>query len=71
MLHVECDSPEALARAAYHLGNRHVPGRSRRGYLRLAADHVLEQMLNGLGRVTALEAPFEAKAERMPHTDRI
>src|SRR3954452_16175936 len=25
VLHVECDSPEALARAAYHLGNRHVP----------------------------------------------
>jgi urease accessory protein UreE len=24
VLHVVCESPQALARAAYHLGNRHV-----------------------------------------------
>src|SRR6185436_10740847 len=60
LLHVECDTPEALARAAYHLGNRHVPVEVGEGYLRLAADHVLEQMLTGMGaRVSAIEAPFE------------
>jgi urease accessory protein len=63
LLHVECDTPFALARAAYHLGNRHVPVELGEGYLRLAADHVLQQMLIGLGaRVTALEAPFEPEA---------
>ena len=63
VLHVECETPEALARAAYHLGNRHVPVEVGEGYLRLAADHVLEQMLVGMGaRVTPIEAPFEPEA---------
>src|SRR5687767_13788249 len=63
VLHVQCDTPEALARAAYHLGNRHVPVEVGEGYLRLAADHVLEHMLIGMGaRVTVMEAPFEPEA---------
>jgi urease accessory protein len=63
VLHVECSSPEALARAAYHLGNRHVPVEVGAGYLRLASDHVLEQMLKGLGaRVTLMQAPFEPES---------
>src|SRR5262245_50142398 len=63
LLHVECDSPQALSRAAYHLGNRHVPVQVGDGWLRLAADHVLEQMLKGLGaRTSAVEAPFEPEA---------
>jgi len=63
VLHVECDSPEALARAAYHLGNRHVPVQVGEGWLRLATDHELEEMLRGLGaRVSFLEAPFEPEA---------
>jgi urease accessory protein len=63
VMHVECESPSLLARAAYHLGNRHVPVEVGEGWLRLAADHVLEQMLAGLGaRVTTLEAPFEPEA---------
>lgn len=63
VLHVECDSPRALARAAYHLGNRHVPVELGSGYLRIAADHVLAEMLRGLdARVTPVEAPFEPEA---------
>jgi len=63
VLHVECDGAQALARAAYHLGNRHVPVQVGDGYLRLAADHVLEAMLEGLGaRITAMRAPFEPEA---------
>jgi len=63
LLHVECDDPEHLARAAYHLGNRHVPVQVGSGWLRLAADHVLEEMLKGLGaRVSSLDAPFEPEA---------
>ncbi len=63
LLHVVCETPQALARAAYHLGNRHVPVQVGEGWLRLAADHVLEQMLKGLGaRTSAIEAPFEPEA---------
>jgi len=63
VLHIECDSPQALARAAYHLGNRHVPVEVGEGYLRIVTDHVLADMLRGLGaRVTQLEAPFEPEA---------
>jgi len=63
VIHIECDTPQALARAAYHLGNRHVPVQVGEGWLRIAADHVLEQMLAGLGAtLTPLEAPFEPEA---------
>ena len=57
LLHIEAPS---LARIAYHLGNRHVPVQVGEGFLRIAQDHVLEDMLRGLGaRVTHVEAPFE------------
>ena len=63
VLHVECESPQALARAAYHLGNRHVPVQVGEGWLRIADDHVLARMLEVLGaKVTALEAAFEPEA---------
>ena len=63
ILHVECASPQALARAAYHLGNRHVAVQVGDGWLRIADDHVLAEMLAGLGAtVRAMEAPFEPEA---------
>jgi len=63
VLHVECASAEALARAAYHLGNRHVAVEVGNGFLRLAPDHVLEDMLARQGaKVTHLRAPFEPEA---------
>jgi urease accessory protein len=63
VVHVECGTPAALARCAYHLGNRHVPVEVGEGYLRLAADHVLEEMLQGLGATLRhMDAPFEPEA---------
>ena len=63
VIHVECETPQALARAAYHLGNRHVPVQVGEGWLRIAADRVLERMLEGLGaKLTALDLPFEPEA---------
>ena len=63
LLHITCESPEALARIAYHLGNRHVPVQVGEGWLRLGEDHVLEQMARGLGAVVAsIEAAFEPEA---------
>lgn len=48
---VEARSPDSLllARAAYHMGNRHVALEVRPGQLRFQPDHVLEEMLSGLG----------------------
>ena len=49
-----------LARAAYHLGNRHVALQIGDGWLRYRHDHVLDDMARGLGlRVILEEAPFE------------
>jgi urease accessory protein len=61
--HVTCANQFELTRAAYHLGNRHVPVEIGDGYLRIAADHVLGDMLLGLGAgVRELEAPFEPES---------
>lgn len=60
VLDIACETPTALARAAYHLGNRHVPLQVGDGWLRIADDHVLRQMVEGLGnKVTANTAAFE------------
>ena len=55
--------PLQLARAAYHLGNRHVAVQILSGSLRFAQDHVLGEMVRGLGLpVVEIEAPFEPEA---------
>ena len=60
LLHVESDS---LAKLAYHLGNRHVPVQVGEGFLRIAQDPVLEEMLKKMGaKVSRVEAPFEPEA---------
>jgi urease accessory protein len=62
VMHVDCDAA-ALARIAYHLGNRHVPVQLGEGWLRFAADPVLAKMVEGLGgTVKSLDAPFEPEA---------
>lgn len=57
------DGPLLFARAAYHLGNRHVPVQVGEGWLRLAEDSVLHAMLDQLGvSVQALDAPFQPES---------
>ena len=57
---VACSDPLLLARACYHLGNRHVPLQIREGRLRYQHDHVLDEMLRGLGLdPNFTKAPFE------------
>ncbi|MFJ4052585.1 urease accessory protein UreE [Pseudomonas sp. NPDC089743] len=69
---VRCNDPHLLARAAYHLGNRHVPLQIEPGLLRYQHDHVLDDMLRGLGlTVEAEQAPFEPEAgayQSAPHS---
>jgi urease accessory protein len=49
-----------LARIAWHIGNRHVPAQILPDRLRIARDHVLEQMIGMLGaRVERTTAPFD------------
>ena len=63
LMEARCADATALARCAFHLGNRHTPVEVREGALRFAADEVLANMLRGLGAtVQALAAPFEPEA---------
>jgi urease accessory protein len=49
-----------LARAAYHLGNRHVAVELKPDHLKLEPDHVLAEMLQRLNLIVSEEiAPFE------------
>jgi len=52
--------PLLIARACYHLGNRHVALQIELGKLRYPHDHVLDNMVRGLGLDVIVEdAPFE------------
>ena len=77
VVHITCGGAAALARAAYHLGNRHVAVQVGEGFLRIVADHVLEDMLRGLGAaMVRMTAAFEPEsgayaaghAHAAPHT---
>ncbi|MRS14387.1 urease accessory protein UreE [Enterobacteriaceae bacterium RIT691] len=60
---VRCDDPFQLAKACYHLGNRHVPLQIMPGELRYHHDHVLDDMLRQFGlEVTFADLPFEPEA---------
>ncbi|MET0071216.1 MAG: urease accessory protein UreE [Candidatus Thiodiazotropha sp.] len=57
---VVSDDPHMIARACYHLGNRHVSIQIDPGRVSYPHDHVLDDMLRGLGlEVTHTRAPFE------------
>jgi len=57
-----------LARAAYHLGNRHVPLQVAPQRLAYQHDHVLDGMVRELGlTVTTERAPFEPEAGGYRH----
>jgi urease accessory protein len=63
LLLVSTRDPRELARAAYHLGNRHIPVEVGANQLKLEYDHVLEIMLQGLGvEVVEAQGPFEPEA---------
>jgi urease accessory protein len=57
------EDPRVLARAAYHLGNRHVALEIGAGWLRYSHDHVLDDMVIGLGlRLAVTLEPFEPES---------
>ena len=66
---VRADDPWQLARAAYHLGNRHVSLQLGTGWLRFPHDHVLADMVAGLGLTPVTEtAPFEPEPGAYGHS---
>ena len=61
------DSP-ALARLAWHIGNRHVDVQVVGNRLRIRRDHVIEDMLRGLGAILVpVEAPFDPEPGAYDH----
>ena len=60
LVEITAASAQALARIAWHIGNRHIEVQVVGDKLRIRRDHVLEAMLRGLGaRLVPVEAPFD------------
>src|SRR5580692_5069706 len=68
LLEIAAASASGLARLAWHIGNRHIDVQIAGDRLRIRRDHVIEDMLRGLGaRVTPIEAPFEPEGGAYAH----
>ena len=60
LIEIKGRDPQHLVRLAWHLGNRHLPTQITAKALRIRRDHVIAEMLKGLGaRVVEIEAPFD------------
>lgn len=60
LVEIRGTDPYHLVRIAWHLGNRHLPTQIVGKGLRIRRDHVIEDMVRGLGaRVISIEAPFD------------
>jgi len=60
LVEIRGTDPHHLVRVAWHLGNRHLPTQIVGKGLRIRRDHVIEDMVRGLGaRVIVIEAPFD------------
>jgi urease accessory protein len=68
LLEASSDDPLLIAKAAYHLGNRHVAVQVMANRLRFLNDHVLAEMVQGLGlKVDAVVAAFEPEGGAYGH----
>jgi urease accessory protein len=68
LIEITAASPHELARLAWHIGNRHTEMQVVGDRLRIRRDHVLEEMLRGLGaRLTSVEAPFDPERGAYEH----
>jgi urease accessory protein len=63
LLEIHAHDESDLVRIAWHLGNRHLPVQLLGERIRIRADHVIAEMVEGLGgHVDAVEAPFDPEA---------
>jgi urease accessory protein len=68
LIEIAAANAHALARLAWHIGNRHIEMEIIDERLRIRRDHVIEDMLRGLGgRLTPIEAPFNPEAGAYDH----
>jgi urease accessory protein len=70
VLEIEAADTASLLRIAWHLGNRHLPLQVVGDHLRIREDHVIAEMVTGLGgRITRARAPFDPEigAYAAPH----
>jgi urease accessory protein len=68
LVEISAASLHELARLAWHIGNRHTDVQIAGDRLRIRRDHVLEDMLRGLGATLAfIEAPFDPEPGAYVH----
>jgi urease accessory protein len=59
LIEIRTDNPLRLMKVAWHIGNRHVAAELTADAIYIAHDHVLVEMIRGLGATaTAVERPF-------------
>ena len=64
----EHGSPFDLTRAAYHLGNRHVPIELQTDHLKIEPDHVLAELLRAMHLIVhEVDEPFEPEGGAYGH----
>lgn len=60
LVRITAHNPKRLVKVAWHIGNRHTPAEIGEEEIFIQADHVLEEMVRGLGaEVAAVERPFQ------------
>ena len=63
LMEIHAHDDAALIRIAWHLGNRHLPVQLLDDRIRIRADHVIGEMVEGLGgHVDRIDAPFDPEA---------
>jgi len=68
LIEIAAADTHELARVAWHIGNRHIDVQIVGERLRIRRDHVIEDMLRGLGaRLTPVEAPFDPEHGAYDH----
>jgi urease accessory protein len=68
LIEIRSDNPARLLRAAWHLGNRHSPAEITAEAIYVAKDHVLVEMLRGLGLTTRpVTRPFRPELGAYEH----
>src|SRR4051812_36154577 len=60
LIEISANAPPDFLRLAWHVGNRHADAQFTDKAFRIRRDHVLQEMVKGLGAVmTEIEAPFD------------
>ncbi len=68
LVEIRTTDPNHMVRVAWHLGNRHLPTQIMGTRLRIRRDHVIEDMVRGLGaKVVPIEAPFDPEGGAYGH----